>query len=124
MTEQAAFTSCYRCGRRLTAAASVSAGVGRTCRARIAAAAEAADLSAFHPWQVAKAREAVEERALVPTSRPGLFAAVSGDGSTVYLVDAIERSCTCKAAAHGRQCYHLAAVLILATAAPAARRAA
>jgi hypothetical protein len=47
---------------------------------------------------------------------------VSGDGVTVYLVDAQERSCTCRAAANGRRCYHLAGALILSAA--TARRAA
>jgi Family of unknown function (DUF6011) len=115
---------CLRCGRRLTAAGSVSAGYGRVCRARIAlAAAQVADLAAFHGWQVEKAREAIEMRAVVPSSRPGLYAAVSGDGVTVYLTDAREGSCTCKAAARGRRCYHLASALILSAAAPARRAA-
>jgi hypothetical protein len=124
MTEQTAPTSCLRCGRRLTATASVSAGYGRTCRARVAAAAEAVDLSAFSAAQVEKAREAIELRAVVPSSREGLYAAVASDGVTVYLTDAQQESCTCKAAAHGRRCYHLAAALILAAAAPAGRKAA
>jgi hypothetical protein len=122
MIEQPA--QCLRCGRKLTAQASISAGFGRVCRSRIAQAAQAADLSAFHGWQVEKAREAIEMRAVVPSSRRGLYAAVSGDGVTVYLVDATEGSCTCRAAANGRRCYHLAAALILSAAAPAARRAA
>lgn len=104
---------CLRCGRRLTALASVSRGFGRTCAARITAAAETADLTGFKPVQVEKAREAIEQKAVVPLSRPGLYAAVSSDGVTTYLVDAIEGSCSCKAAANGRRCYHLASALIL-----------
>ena len=113
---------CHGCGRKLTAAASIAAGRGRTCRAKVRRAAEVTDLSAFHPWQVDKAREAIELLAIVPSSRPGLYAAVSGDGVTVYLVDADERSCTCKAGANGHSCYHLAGALILSAA--ASRRAA
>lgn len=124
MTEQPKPTRCLRCGRALTAASSIRAGFGRTCKTRIAEGARAADLSAFHPWQAEKAREAIEQGAIVPSSRPGLYAAVSGDGTTVYLVDVREGSCTCRAAANGRSCYHLAAALILHAAAPAARRAA
>jgi hypothetical protein len=116
-------TRCLRCGRRLTAQASIARGTGRTCKARIVAAAEVADLGEFHGWQVDKAREAIEQGAIVPSSREGLYAAVSGDGVTVYLVDARERSCTCKAAANGRRCYHLASALILATAALVRRAA-
>jgi hypothetical protein len=115
---------CLRCGRKLTAQASISAGFGRVCRSRIAQAAQSADLSAFHGWQIEKAREAIEMRAVVPSSRAGLYIAVSGDGTTVYLADAAEGSCTCRAAASGRRCYHLAAALILSAAAPAVRRAA
>jgi len=91
--------------------------------ARIAVAAQVADLAGFHDWQVDKARETIEVQAIVPLSRPGLYAAVSGDGVTVYLVDAREGSCTCKAAANGRRCYHLAGALILAAAAPARKAA-
>ncbi len=123
MTEHADHASCLRCGRKLTATASVSRGYGRTCLARITLAAQAADLTQFRPWQVEKAREAIEMRAVVPSSRPGLYAAVSGDGVTVYLADASDRSCTCRAAANGRSCYHLASALILAAAAPARRAA-
>jgi hypothetical protein len=107
---------CVRCGRKLRAAASISAGYGRVCRSRITQAAQVEDLSAFHAWQAEKAREAIEQQAVVPSSRPGLYAVVSGDGVTVYLVDATEGSCTCKAAASGRRCYHLAAALILSAA--------
>lgn len=123
MTERTEQIRCLRCGRRLTARASVSAGYGRTCKTRIAEAAEIADLSEFHGWQIEKAREAIELRAVVPSSRPGLYASVSSDGTTVYLTDAREASCTCKAAANGRRCYHSAAALILTASAPARRAA-
>jgi hypothetical protein len=123
MTEHPNPARCLRCGRRLTAQSSLSAGYGRTCRARISQAAQTTDLSTFHAWQVDKAREAIEMQAVVPSSRRGLYAAVSGDGVTVYLTDAREGSCTCKAAASGRQCYHLAAALILQASA-AVRKAA
>lgn len=117
-------TTCLRCGRVLTTWRSVSAGYGRTCKARVRDSAQAADLATFHGWQVEKAREAIEQLAVVPSSRPGLYAAVSGDGSTVYVVDVLEPSCTCKAAANGRACYHLASARILHAAAPAVTRAA
>ncbi len=122
MTEQAKPVSCRRCGRTLTAARSVSAGYGRSCKARIAEAAKVADLSQFKAWQAEKARELIEQQAIVPSSRHGLYVAVSSDGTTVYLVDALERSCTCRAAANSRSCYHMAAALILLAAAPARLR--
>lgn len=45
-----------------------------------------ADLDDWKPQQVDKAREAIEQRAILPTSRPGLYTAVSSDGTTTYLV--------------------------------------
>lgn len=87
------------------------------------AAAETADLAAWHGWQIDKAAEAIEQGAVVPLSREGIYAVVSSDGVTTYLVDAIEQSCTCKAAANGRRCWHLAAVAIV-DAAAITRRAA
>lgn len=125
MPEHADHARCLRpgCGRCLTAPASIARGYGRTCAARIKAAAQTADLGGFHAWQVAKAGEAIEQGAIVPSSRQGLYAAVASDGVLTYLVDAHERSCTCKAAANGRRCYHLAGALILDTASIARRAA-
>jgi hypothetical protein len=114
---------CLRCGRTLRAPGSVAAGFGRTCKARIRAAALTEAAEGFTAVQVDKARELIEQQAIIPSSRPGLFAAVSSEGTTVYLVDARERSCTCKAAANGRQCYHVASALILEAAANARRAA-
>lgn len=81
----------------------------------------AANLDNFKPVQVDKAREAIEQGAVIPTSRSGLYFAVSSDGTTHYLVDQAERSCTCPAGARGVRCYHLASAEILTA---AARRAA
>jgi hypothetical protein len=60
----------------------------------------------------AKAVELIETGALVPASRPGLFLAVSSDGTDTYLIDTYEGSCTCRGHAHAGHCYHhLAAVM-------------
>ncbi|MFD1547737.1 helix-turn-helix domain-containing protein [Nonomuraea guangzhouensis] len=75
-----------------------------------------ADLTAFKPVQVDKARELIEQGGIVPTSRTALFLAVSTDGSANYLVDQAEHSCTCKAGARGIPCYHLAAADIIVAA--------
>lgn len=77
-------------------------------------------LDTFKPFQVEKAVELVEQGGIVATSRPGLYAAVSSDGSVTYLVDAGARTCTCKAGERGVRCYHVAAALM----ASAVRRAA
>ncbi|MEU6781533.1 helix-turn-helix domain-containing protein [Nonomuraea angiospora] len=79
-----------------------------------------ADLDGFKPQQVDKARELIEQGAILPTSRQGLYTAVSGDGTTTYLVH--RASCSCPASRHGRACYHRCAVALL-EAAPAARAA-
>jgi hypothetical protein len=120
---QVATARCH-CGRLLRAAKSVSRGFGPRCWAKIAAATRSTDLSAFSAAQAAKAAEAIEQLAVVPLSRPGIYGHVSGDGTATYVVDTREQSCTCKAGQNGRRCYHLAAGLILDGAAPARRRTA
>jgi excisionase family DNA binding protein len=80
-----------------------------------------ADLDAYKPAQVDKARELIAEGGILPTSRTGLYTAVSSDGTTTYLVHAA--ACTCPAGQRGKHaCYHRAAVAILTAA--SARRAA
>jgi len=70
-----------------------------------------AHLNDYKPTQVEKAREAIEQHAILPTKRPGIYTAVSSDGTTTYLVAA--EMCTCPAAKHNRRCYHRAAVTLL-----------
>lgn len=75
-----------------------------------------ADLDAFKPAQVDKARELVEQGGILRTSRPGLYTAVSSDGTVTYLVHA--SGCTCPAGQRGKhQCYHRASAAILNAAA-------
>ncbi|WP_049562277.1 helix-turn-helix domain-containing protein [Nonomuraea sp. SBT364] len=79
------------------------------------------NLDEFKPNQVDRARELIEQGAILPTKRPGTYTAVSSDGTVTYLVHA--SGCTCPAGQRGKhQCYHRAAVAIL-TAAPARRAA-
>ncbi|MET8334381.1 helix-turn-helix domain-containing protein [Streptosporangium canum] len=78
-------------------------------------------LDDFKPFQIDKAREAIEQAAILPTSRPGIYTAVSSDGTTTYLVH--RAACTCPAGQKQRACYHRAAAAILA-AASLTRRAA
>lgn len=91
--------------------ASLAAGFGRRCRARVRDAASEVDLTGYTPAQYARAVEALREAAVVPTSRPGQFSAVSSDGSVIYLVTVDD--CTCPAR---KACYHRAAVEILTAA--------
>lgn len=80
-----------------------------------------ADVTDFKPFQVERARELIEQAAILPTKRPGIYTAVSSDGSTTYLVAA--QGCTCPAGQKLRACYHRAAVRILTAASPARRAA-
>ncbi|MGI5286669.1 helix-turn-helix domain-containing protein [Nonomuraea polychroma] len=80
-----------------------------------------AQLDEYKPAAIDKARALIEDGGILPTSRPGLFTAVSSDGTTTYLVHA--SGCTCPAGRRGKYpCYHRAAVALLE--AVASRRAA
>ena len=100
------------CGRKLTSAKSVACGYGPVCRARIRAAAIAEAVKDFAATTIDKARELIADGGLIPTTRDGVFRAVSskGDG-TAYLVHAAV--CACPAGVRGRACYHRAAAAIL-----------
>src|SRR5690606_9684147 len=77
------------------------------------------NLADWKPAQLDKAREAIAEGAILPTSRPGLLTAVSSDGSTTYLTHAC--GCTCPAGVRGRYpCWHRPAVALLQSAHAAA----
>ncbi|MEV4287380.1 helix-turn-helix domain-containing protein [Nonomuraea bangladeshensis] len=75
-----------------------------------------AQLDDYKPHQIESARQAIEQRAILPsTRRPGMWTAVSSNGTTHYLVHA--NACTCAAGLKGRRCWHRAAVAILTAAA-------
>lgn len=113
--EAPATTRCIRCGRCLTSAISQAAGMGRTCKAKVKAAATVINLDHFKDAKAAatKAEQLIADAAIVPTRHAGQFLATSSDGNKTYTVDAIERSCTCPAGLKGRACYHLVAADIL-----------
>lgn len=76
-------------------------------------------LTDYKPTQVDRARDAIAERAILPTSRPGMYTAVSSDGATTYLTH--RAGCTCPAGQRGRHlCWHRAAVALLDAVRPAA----
>jgi hypothetical protein len=107
-------TRCLRCRRALSAAASVSAGYGPGCRARIRAAALTASPAEFTAAQIARARELLADGGLIPTSRAGIYQSVSSDGAAVYLTHGAGCTCPAGARGNGRTCYHRAAAWILA----------
>lgn len=107
------------CGRKLSSPESIARGFGGGCWRKVRQAEKSADLSAWTPQQVEQARELIEDGALVPAGREGVFLAVSTDGGEVYRVTA--GLCQCPAGEKGHQCYHRCAVAIViaASAAPA-----
>ncbi len=63
----------------------------------------------------AKALELIETGGLISASRPGLYLAVSSDGTDTYLIDTDERSCTCQGHARTGHCYHYLAAIMAET---------
>jgi hypothetical protein len=114
-TQEAPTTRCIRCGRTLKSARSIAAGMGRTCRAKVAEAAKVIDLSVFKDTKGAatRAEQLIADAGIVPTRHAGQFIATSSDGTKTYTVDTIDRSCTCPAGLKGRACYHLVAADII-----------
>lgn len=98
---------CLRCGRTLRSEASIARGVGPTCAGKIAKATVDAK-----PTAIDKARELIELAALVPVKGRRVFRVVASKGDQTYLTAA--RNCTCPAGLKGRECYHMAAVRLLA----------
>ena len=115
---------CLRCGRVLRSPKSIAGKYGPVCAAKIRKAATEQALTGFTEDQHAKAVELIADGGIVPTSRPGVYAATSSDGSTYYVVNLADPGCTCAAGQHGRACYHLAAARILQAAAAPTRKAA
>ncbi len=108
------------CGRKLTSAKSVARGYGDTCGPTVRTAAAAADLSAWTPAQVEDARQAIEDGAVVPSNREGVFHVVSSDGTEVYRTH--RNGCVCTNGLQTlppRPCWHrCAVVIVLASQAP------
>jgi hypothetical protein len=116
MQTTAPTAKCTRCGRTLRSATSIAAGMGRTCKAKVAAAARQINAAAaYKPAQVTKATELVELAAIVRV-RFAVFTAVSSRGDDLYTVNAATRTCSCPAGEKGLACYHLAAAEILTAA--------
>ncbi|WP_034090410.1 DUF6011 domain-containing protein [Streptacidiphilus albus] len=102
---------CLRCGRTLRSTDSIARGYGRTCRAKVTAAAKAKAASQFKPATVAKAQELIELGGLVAI-QPRVFRVVSSDGAGHYLT--APEACTCAAGLRGLHvCYHRAAAAIM-----------
>jgi hypothetical protein len=110
-TEQGA--KCRKCHRALRSATSVALGIGPRC-----AAIEAA-FDGLDDRQQDKAREAVEDGAVIPTSREGVAMVVSEDGESVHLVS-VDGQCSCphgvrRISATAKTCWHPGAVRLAFT---------
>lgn len=103
--------TCARCGRKLTAKASLTRGVGRYCASKIRAKA-AQTVNAHKPASVAKALALIADAGIIKPARGTFWTTVSSDGRTTYRTDT--QSCTCQAGVNGRECYHKVAVRLLA----------
>ena len=109
---------CLGCRHLIRSAEALATGYGAGCRAKIRRAARTADLSQWTASQVAEAVQAVEDGAVVPSTRPGVLHVVSSDGSEVYRTHRDGCSCTNGLQTRPpRPCWHRCAVAIV-TAAP------
>lgn len=104
---------CTRCGRKITATKSITDGMGRTCKAKVAKAAKTPTLTdRFKPFQVNKAVELIEQGGVARGRR--FYLTVNSKGTGTYLTS--PRGCSCPAGAKGLGCYHVLAVRILTNA--------
>lgn len=95
---------CSKCHRPLRSATSRALGIGPRC-----AAIEAA-LDGLDSRQHDKAREAIQDGAVIPASRPGIAMVVSEDGQSVHLAS-IDGHCSCphgvrRVSATAKTCWH------------------
>ena len=120
-TAPAETRNCLRCGRKLRSAQARARGMGEGCWRKVRAAERTADLSAWTPSQIAEAEQAIEDGAVVPSTREGVFHVVSSDGSEVYRVHCDGCVCTNGLKTRpSRPCWHRCAVAVVtAAAAPA-----
>lgn len=105
--------TCKRCKRPLRSASSVALGIGPRCAA-IEAATEG--LSAK---QLDKMAQLIIDKAIVATSRKGIYKIVNEAGEVVHTVS-VNGNCTCewglrRKSAETKVCYQVAAARLLAT---------
>jgi hypothetical protein len=111
-TGNTSHTHCIRCGRKLTARASVARQMGRGCRAIVRAAALAEALRGFTEAQADKARDLIADGGIVAI-REGIYRVAASAGDAFYSV-AVTGQCSCRAGVNGKQCYHWAAARVMA----------
>lgn len=115
-TQNLRTTNCTRCHALLTSPKSVARGRGDRCERLHRQEQAATNLTrTFKGAEAARtnALQVIADRAIVPTRHGGQYLAVASDGTSTYLVDTIERSCTCKGHQRVGRCYHLVAADVL-----------
>jgi hypothetical protein len=108
---------CLACGHPVFSEASRARRIGSGCYRKLRAAFRTADLSQWTPAQVAETMQAVEDGAVVPSNREGVFHVVSTDGTEVHLVH--RDGCNCTNGLQNkppRPCWHRCAVTIITAA--------
>ncbi|WP_018639917.1 DUF6011 domain-containing protein [Parafrankia elaeagni] len=103
-------TFCLRCGRALSSPPSVATGFGPDCTRHFRRAAPT--LPGFTPRQVEDALELLELGGLAPLRGRRVWLTVGHHGTTYRT--ASTGQCTCMAGIHGKPCYHVAAVRLIA----------
>ena len=111
--ETAERVECRKCHRPLRSASSVSAGIGPRC-----AAVEVAT-EGLSAKQVDKMAQLIIDKAIVATSRKGVYRVVNEAGEVVHRVH-VSGNCTCewglrRKSADTKVCYMVGAARLLAT---------
>jgi hypothetical protein len=100
------------CGYTLRSAKAIARGHGSRCWAKVGKAAQEAGLSAWTSLQVEEARQAIEDGAVVPNTRPGVFHVVSVHGTEVHRTHRNGCNCTAGLKTHQpRPSWHSCATL-------------
>lgn len=104
--------TCRHCHAILRSTRSIARGIGPVCERNERRERAATVLTrTFKGAEAArtKALALLADKALIPTRHAGQYLAASSDGTQTYLVDTVERSCTCKGHQRVGRCYHLVA---------------
>jgi hypothetical protein len=105
---------CLTCRAALYTDRSVTRQRGDRCYRKYRAeqaAARLATAAGFKDAEAAttKALALIADKGLVPTRHTGQYLAVASKGDAAYLVDTVERTCTCRGHHRTGRCYHLLA---------------
>lgn len=101
---------CDRCHRPLRSAKSIADRMGRTCKKR---ERQEVAVAGYKPTTVTRAKELIEQGALIPVRGRRVFQVVASNGIDRYLTAA--EGCNCPAGLRAKHvCYHRVAVILAA----------